>query len=359
MKNKSKILSIVGARPQFIKLSALSHLLRKEFEEIIVHTGQHYDNDMSEVFFLDLGINKPDYNLGVGSGSHGKQTGEMLTKLEEVMLKEKPNLVIIFGDTNSTLAGSLASSKLGIPTVHIEAGLRSHNRKMPEEINRVTADHLSDYLFAPNKEAKQNLVREGLGEKILVTGDIMVDSVLKNVEQASESSTVIGDLNLTGIEFYLLTLHRPYNVDDAKRLRFIFEELSKVEHQIVFPIHPRTKEKVSSASIDIPQNITVTKPLGYIDFLSLQKHAQKIITDSGGIQKEAYILEKPCITLRSETEWVETVKTGWNLLIDTSKDEPFADQVDAFEPAGAHKDLFGHNVGKVMFDEIRKILSTV
>lgn len=357
MKTNSKILSIVGARPQFIKLSALSHLLRQEFEEIIVHTGQHYDSNMSHVFFSDLGINPPDYNLKVGSGTHGKQTGDMLIKLEEVMLKEKPDMVIIFGDTNSTLAGSLAASKLGITTIHIEAGLRSYNRNMPEEINRVTADHLSDWLFAPNEEAKQNLIQEGLGAKTIITGDIMVDSVLKNVEQATQTSSIIKELKLSGKDFYLLTLHRPYNVDDPKRLKFIFGELSKIKQQVVFPIHPRTKEKVRDASIQIPENITVINPAGYKDFLALQSHARKIITDSGGIQKEAYILEKPCITLRSETEWVETVEAGWNLLIDTSKEEPFAKRIEDFIPSADHKDLFGHNVGEAMLTEIKNILA--
>lgn len=354
---KKKIISIVGARPQFIKLSALSKKIGEFHNEVVVHTGQHYDNNMSEVFFRDLGIHKPNYNLNVGSGNHGRQTGEMLIRIEEVLLKEEPELVIIFGDTNSTLAGVLAASKLGIKTVHVEAGLRSHNRRMPEEINRVSADHLSDYLFAPNEEAQENLKKEGLESKTVVTGDIMVDSVLENVEAAVKLSNILTDLDLSTEEYYLLTLHRPYNVDDSDTLTHIMDELSRVERKVVFPVHPRTKNKIEENKITISDNFILTKPLGYLDFLCLQKNAIKIITDSGGIQKEAYILERPCITLRSETEWVETVSEGWNLLIDTTQKEPFYKEIEMFNPPANHKDLFGSNVGDVMTVEINKILS--
>lgn len=351
-----KILSIVGARPQFIKLSALSKKLNEQFNEVIVHTGQHYDKNMSEVFFQELDITKPHYNLDIGSGRHGAQTGDMMKKIETVMEKEKPELVIIFGDTNSTLAGALVASKMGIKIIHIEAGLRSFNREMPEEINRVVADHVSDYLYAPNDEALNNLCNEGLSDKTIVTGDIMVDSVTENAIKASSKNEILDKLDLRNKNYYLATLHRPYNVDAPENLQLIFREFSKLSGPVVFPIHPRTRKVINKNNIEIPDTVNLIDPVGYIDFICLQQNSYKIITDSGGIQKEAYILKKPCITLRSETEWTETVASGWNLLINIGENLNFSSQIESFNPPSEHKPLFGLNVADKMLNHIQKII---
>ncbi|MEX2411841.1 MAG: UDP-N-acetylglucosamine 2-epimerase (non-hydrolyzing) [Candidatus Paceibacterota bacterium] len=351
-----KILSIVGARPQFIKLSALSKKINDHFNEVIVHTGQHYDENMSEVFFQELGISKPQYNLNIGSGYHGVQTGEMMKKLEEVLEKELPDLVIIFGDTNSTLAGALVASKMGIKIVHVEAGLRSFNRAMPEEINRVVADHVSDYLYAPNNVALNNLTKEGLAEKANVTGDIMVDSVTENAKKATERNGILDRLKVEDRKYYLATLHRPYNVDDPENLKLILKEFSHLTHPVIFPIHPRTRKVINENIIKVPDSVILIEPLGYIDFICLQQHSHKIITDSGGIQKEAYILKKPCITLRSETEWVETVISGWNLLINISESSNFSSLIESFCPPNRHEPLFGENVAEKMVTHIKQIL---
>lgn len=353
---KKKIVSIVGARPQFIKLSALSKELRKDFKEIIIHTGQHFDNNMSSIFFEELGISSPKYNLDVRSGRHGKQTAEMLIKIEECLIYEAPDLVVIFGDTNSTLAGVLASSKLSQKTLHIEAGLRSFNREMPEEINRITSDHLSDFLFVPTDLAMMNLKNEGLIEKSFLTGDIMVDSVLNNRDKAIDQSNVLKHLNLVDEDYYLATLHRPYNVDHNESLKNILKEFQKLDFKVVFPIHPRTKNNISKNEIAVGDNVLLTDPFGYFDFLTLMGSSKKIITDSGGIQKEAYILNKPCITLRSETEWVETVDSGWNLLIKDSSTTEFSSQVRDFIPNGIPKNIYGENVAKKMLETIKTII---
>lgn len=352
-----KIVSIVGARPQFVKLSPLSKKLSQYVEEIVIHTGQHYDENMSKVFFDELGIKKPDYNLEVGSGKHGVQTAEMMLKLEEILENEEPDLCIIFGDTNSTLAGALVASKLGVTTLHIEAGLRSFNRSMPEEINRIVADHLSDHLFAPNQISYDNLLKEGLHEKSVITGDIMVDSVLDNSSEASAKSLILDELGIVSSDYYLVTLHRPYNVDNIPRLKNIFIELSKLNKNIVFPVHPRTRKIISDSDLKISNRILLTDPVGYFDFLKLMQNSYKIITDSGGIQKEAYILKKPCITLRHETEWTETVTSGWNLLIDLNEDQFFADKIINFIPPNENKPLFGDNVSEKMLKEILVILN--
>ena len=309
-----RILSIVGARPQFIKLAPLSFYLAELHEEFIVHTGQHYDYAMSEKIFIDLGIRKPDIHLGVGSGSHALQTGEMMISLEKTMIEKNPDVVIVFGDTNSTLAGALAASKLNIPIIHIEAGLRSYNRSMPEEINRIVADHVSKYLFAPTQTAVDILKKEGLEENTFFTGDIMVDTMKNNLEIALQKSTVISDLKLENKEYNLLTLHRNYNVDTADILEHLLNQMGELEEKIIFPVHPRTK-KMLALSYSVPSNVQMIEPQGYLDFIALEHSSKRIITDSGGIQKEAYILRKPCITLRTETEWVETVEEKWNLLI--------------------------------------------
>lgn len=350
-----KIASIVGTRPQFIKLGPLSKKINSHFKEIIIHTGQHYDGNMSDIFLKDLKIPKPDYNLNVNRGNHGAQTGKMLIELEKVLQCEQPSLVIVFGDTNSTLAGSLVCSKQHIPIIHIEAGLRSFNKEMPEEINRIVADHASDFLFAPTITAMENLEREGIVEKAILTGDIMVDSLMENIGLAEQLSNILEIKGLISGEYYLMTLHRPYNVDAPGKLSKIFKKLSKLDSQIIFPVHPRTRKVINDNQLLIPENILLSDPVGYLDFIKLESSSMKIITDSGGIQKEAYILKKPCITLRPETEWIETVKEGWNILVDVDSDE-FINTIETFNPAHEQSDIFGENVAQKMFGKIQTIM---
>ncbi|MGN6298379.1 MAG: non-hydrolyzing UDP-N-acetylglucosamine 2-epimerase [Ginsengibacter sp.] len=348
-----KIFSIVGARPQFIKLAPLSSALVGRHEEIIVHTGQHYDYAMSEKIFIDLEIREPDIHLEINGIGPTAQITQMMLMLESAMLKFKPDLVIVFGDTNSTFAGATIAAKLNIPIVHIEAGLRSYNRSMPEEINRIVTDHVSQYLFAPTQTAVDILCKEGLGEKTSFTGDIMVDTMQNNLKIALKKSMVLKDLKLEGTKFNLLTLHRNYNVDDPKVLSHLLSEMSKLDEKIIFPVHPRTR-KMLTENYTPPDNILLTNPKGYVDFIVLENFANKIITDSGGIQKEAYILKKPCITLRSETEWVETVKEKWNLLINPS-DKGIASRIDSFKEPKTQKDVFGKNVTEKMIQIINDI----
>lgn len=350
-----KIVSIVGARPQFVKLGALSKHLRQFFNEVIVHTGQHYDPNLSDQFFADLNIPKPHHHLEVGSVGHATQTARMLEKLEPLLIAENPDLVIVFGDTNSTLAGALAAAKLHLPVLHIEAGLRSFNRSMPEEINRIVTDHIADYLFAPTQAAMDNLINEGLGRLSCLTGDIMADAILENVQKALHSSDVLNTHNLQEGRFCLLTLHRPANVDDFEQLRNLLDALGKVEMPIVWPIHPRAEKMLHQFHLQMPLNIRVISPLGYLDFIRMQAASKAILTDSGGIQKEAYILKKPCITLRTETEWVETVQSGWNRLL-SPLDPGFASVVHDFDFPDSHPDLFGQRVGQKMLQQIHQIL---
>jgi len=345
-----KVLSVVGARPQFIKLAPLSQEIQKYHQAIIVHTGQHFDEEMSKLFFQDLNITEPDYNLEISGGTHGEQTGKMIIEIEKVLMNEKPAVVIVFGDTNSTLAGSLASSKLNIPTIHIEAGLRSFNRTMPEEINRIVADHTSDFLFAPTDTAIKNLYNEGLKEKSFLTGDIMVDSLNMAYKLAKKKVTEFNQYS----NYYLLTLHRPYNVDNPTNLERILTNLGLLDKQILFPVHPRTRNIIKQYRITLSDNFKLLKPLGYIEFINLQFNAKKIITDSGGIQKEAYILKKPCITLRSETEWIETVESGWNLLLNPDSGEKMLQKIEEFEPPLSHPLLFGEKVSKKMVGVINE-----
>ena len=348
-----KIFSIVGARPQFIKLAPLSSGLKGLHEEIIVHTGQHYDYAMSEKIFSDLGIREPDIHLEITPGSQTSQITQMMLKLETEMEKHRPGLVIVFGDTNSTFAGAVIAAKLNIPILHIEAGLRSYNRSMPEEINRVVTDHLSKYLFAPTETAVKILKKEGLGNSTFLTGDIMVDTMKNNLKVALEKSTILSELNLQNTKYCLLTLHRNYNVDDTRILENLLAQLGETGEKIIFPVHPRTR-KMLSESFRIPKNIQLTDPQGYLDFITLENSATKIITDSGGIQKEAYILRKPCITLRTETEWVETVKEKWNLLVDP-KSKKIASKINSFKPPKKQEDIFGRNVTRKMIKIINDI----
>jgi len=348
-----KIISIVGARPQFIKLAPLSEKLFSDHQEIIVHTGQHYDFAMSHQIFSDLGIRNPDFHLGIGSGSHATQTGDMMKALEGVMIKENPGLVIVFGDTNTTLAGALAASKLNIPLVHVEAGLRSYNRAMPEEVNRVVTDHVSEYLFAPTETAARLLEGEGLREKTYVTGDIMVDTIRKNLPVAMEKSTIISDLDIEKMGYNLLTLHRNYNVDNPEILLNILNQLDDLGEIVIFPVHPRTRKMLDERDLHV-KNIILTEPLGYIDFIMVENFSKRIITDSGGIQKEAYILKRPCVTLRTETEWVETVKEKWNLLVDPS-DKSICDKILAFNTPEKQKNVFGEDVSEKMVAIINSI----
>jgi UDP-N-acetylglucosamine 2-epimerase len=313
-----KIVTIVGARPQFIKVAPVSRVIRKSFNEVLVNTGQHYDHNMAGVFFEELNIPKPDYDLGVGSGNHGKQTGQMLEKIEDVLLREEPDGVLVYGDTNSTLAGALAASKLHIPVFHIEAGLRSYNKHMPEELNRVLTDHVSTILFAPTEPAVENLKQENIVENVFNVGDVMFDAVKYNSEIADDKLD-LQRFDLRKKEYVLATIHRAENTDDRDRLKAIFESFNELDSTVLLPLHPRTEKKLKDFDLfhllENSQVIKTISPLSYLEMLFLEKNAHAIITDSGGVQKEAYFAKVPCFTLRDQTEWVETVKSGWNQLV--------------------------------------------
>jgi len=315
-----KVVTIVGARPQFIKAAALSRIIRNlpEINEILVHTGQHYDDNMSNVFFDELDLAQPNYNLGISGGKHGEQTGRMLISLEKLLITEAPDMVILYGDTNSTLAGTLAAVKLHIPIAHIEAGLRSFNKKMPEEINRILTDHCSDLLFTPTESGKKNLENEGINRnKIFHVGDVMYDSTLHYSRIAENKSKILNDLSLTRKEYILGTIHRAENTDNIDKLKQIFKVLETIAEEItlVLTLHPRTKKSLKALDFEFQSSaIKFIEPVGYLDMLMLEKHSNLIITDSGGVQKEAYFQKVPCITLRNETEWVELVENGWNVL---------------------------------------------
>jgi UDP-GlcNAc3NAcA epimerase len=337
-----KIISIIGARPQFIKCAPLSREVRKVHQEILVHTGQHYDRDMSDIFFEELNIPKPDYNLGIGSGKHGEQTGKMLTEIEKVLLKEKPDLMLIYGDTNSTLAGALAAVKLHIRVAHVEAGLRSFDRAMPEEINRILTDHASDLLFCPTQTAVNNLAKEGIIEGVHLVGDVMVDALEYNRKVSEEKSKIIEELGLEKGKYLVITVHRPGNTDNRENMSNIIEALRKSEKIVIFPLHPRTEKYLREYNMwdNMPANIRSIPPLGYLDMLRLLGSAGKIMTDSGGIQKEAYMLGVPCITLRQNTEWVETLEGGWNVLVGANKDK-IVNAVNSIIPVVAQRKVFG------------------
>jgi UDP-GlcNAc3NAcA epimerase len=336
-----KFVSIVGARPQFIKASPLSRELRPRHQEILVHTGQHYDREMSDIFFEELGMPAPDYHLGIGSGPHGAQTGAMLAAVESVIQKECPDAVIVYGDTNSTLAGALAAAKLHVPVAHVEAGLRSFNRRMPEEVNRVLADHLSTWLFTPSEVSKQQLGQEGIHQGVHVVGDIMADALRLHGESAAARSTVLTRHRLQAGTYYVATVHRADNTDDTNTLHRIFTALGSLDKPVIVPLHPRTEKRLAELGIVVGGDVRVLPPQGYLDMLALQRGAACVLTDSGGIQKEAYYLRVPCVTLRGETEWVETVATGWNILAGTDPERIVAAVARRFDSETPHPDLYG------------------
>jgi UDP-GlcNAc3NAcA epimerase len=335
-----KILTVIGARPQFIKAAAVSNVIRKEHQEILVHTGQHYDDNMSKVFFDELEIPKPDYNLEIGSGNHGHQTGSMLIKLEELYLQEKPDLVLVYGDTNSTLAGALCASKLLIPVAHVEAGLRSFNMNMPEEQNRILTDHLSKFLFVPTISAEKNLCNEGVTRGVYNVGDVMYDGILHFKEISNKKSSIMNKIQLSGEEFLLCTIHRAENTDNIERLGSIINALNDSGKKVILPLHPRTKKYIKDYGFKLSDNVEVIDPLGYLDMIQLEMHCKKIVTDSGGVQKEAFFMGKPCITLRDETEWIETVENGWNTIVGTNK-EKILDAILNFMPNRVQDNIFG------------------
>lgn len=311
-----KILTIVGARPQFIKAAVVSRALRAMgVAEVLVHTGQHYDQNMSDVFFSELEIPRPAYHLGIGGGSHGENTGRMIEAIEKVLVSEKPDWVLVYGDTDSTLAGAVAAVKLRIPVAHVEAGLRSFNRHMPEEINRVLTDHAASLLFAPTEAAVAHLAREGIaGASVQLVGDVMYDAALFYGNKAECASSILTRLSIAAKGFALATIHRAENTDDASRLAAIFSGFACFDGDIVLPLHPRTRSRVTALNIPVPKNVRLIDPVGYLDMVMLEKHASVIATDSGGVQKEAFFYGVPCVTLRDETEWTELVEAGWNRL---------------------------------------------
>jgi UDP-GlcNAc3NAcA epimerase len=317
-----KVVTVVGARPQFIKAAPVSRAIRKVGKEILVHTGQHYDQSMSDVFFKELNIPLPDYHLHVGSKSHGAQTGDMLAKVEEVLIKEQPDCVLVYGDTNSTLAGALAAAKLHIPVAHVEAGLRSFNRRMPEEINRVLTDHVSKWLFCPTKTAVHHLSKEGIADGVYLVGDVMLDAVNYNRQLAEKESKILEKWDLQPGKYILITLHRAENTDDPARLSEIVSAINELSLPAVLPLHPRTHGKLENANLTITNsNVLVIEPVGYLDMLQLEVNAHKILTDSGGVQKEAFFAQVPCITMRDETEWTETVELHTNVLVGANREK--------------------------------------
>jgi len=352
---RKKIMTILGARPQFIKYAPLSKLISRYFEELIVHTGQHYDIEMSEIFFSQLNLPTPDVNLEVGSHSHAVQTAHMMIKIEIVAKEYRPDVVLVFGDTNSTIAGALAISKLGILLGHVEAGLRSFNRHMPEEINRLLTDKLSQFLFCPSQTAVKNLNDEGIIDGVFDTGDVMYDALIGFVEIAEKKSDVLKRLELVPKEYFLATVHRAENTDNIDNLNNIFTALSQLDLPVIVPLHPRTRKILAASFImkSLNSNVRIIEPVGYLDNLILQKYARKILTDSGGMQKEAYFLQVPCITLREETEWVETVDLGVNTLVGANPTK-IVDAVLNFDPIFGEVQLYGNGNASEKIVEILK-----
>jgi UDP-N-acetylglucosamine 2-epimerase (non-hydrolysing) len=318
-----KLAIVVGARPNFIKIAPIMKAIDRHnarssgrpIEPLLMHTGQHYDFQMSQVFFQELAIPEPDIHLAIGSGPHGEQTGRAMIEIEKVLKEHRPDMVMVVGDVNSTLAGALVAAKMHIPVAHVEAGLRSFDRTMPEEINRVLTDHVCDLLFCPTRTAVENLRREDVTNGVHLTGDVMVDALM-SCRQAADRSEILERLDLASGQYLVATIHRAGNTDDKGNLQSILDALSASGERVVFPIHPRTRQAMARMAIERPaDNVSLIEPLGYVDFLKLVSHARKVLTDSGGLQKEAYILGVPCVTLRENTEWVETLESGWNTLV--------------------------------------------
>ena len=354
-----KIVTIIGARPQFIKAAAFSRVLCEKYDpvnpvkEILVHTGQHFDSNMSKVFFDELRIPEPDYNLGIHGGSHGDMTGKMIIEIEKVLFKETPDIVLVYGDTNSTLAGAISASKLNIPIVHVEAGLRSFNRVMPEEINRVMADHVSDLLFSPTKTASKNLQNEGIElGRICEVGDIMYDAALYYKKLAKKPDS----LKLEIEKFFLLTIHRAENTDNPAKLSAIIEACAKLPYHLICPIHPRTLQKLSALNITVPDNLMLIEPVSYLEMVWLEVSCEAVITDSGGVQKEAFFHHKPCLTLREETEWVELCDLGVNIL--TGPEDLYSSYIKMSSQSLEHlfeQTLYGYgNTAELILNEILK-----
>ena len=390
-----KIATIIGARPQFIKAASVNRAIAEynrltshssRFTEVIIHTGQYFDADMSDIFFKELDIPKPDYNSGINSASHGAMTGRMLEKIEEILIKEKPDRVLVYGDTNSTLAGALAAVKLHIPIAHVEAGLRSFNREMPEEHNRVLTDHCADILFCPTETAVNNLKTEGITSSakeltslsphqrprtVALVGDTMYDAVLQFSEIASQQSTILEKLGLKSKEYLLATVHRPYNTDIPENLQNILTAFLEINEPIIFPAHPRTRKLLNDLKLNTKQHIYSTQnskpntknlklisPLGYLDMLMLEKNARIILTDSGGMQKEAYFFGVPCVTMRTETEWVETVQAGWNVVVGADR-EKIINAVRSFKTGNLRPEFYGdgraaENIVKILCDNFSR-----
>lgn len=338
-----KIASIVGARPQFIKLAPLSREIRKKHREVLIDTGQHYDEELAGIFFSEFKIPKPDHSLGIGSAGHGEQTGKMLMALDKVLIAERPALAIVFGDTNSTLAGALAAAKLNIPVAHVEAGLRSYDRTMPEEVNRVLTDHLATLLFCPTQLARENLRREGITKGVRVVGDVMVDALEESRKAAEKHSRILDKLGLKKGEYQFMTVHRPANVDDKKNLEAILDAVGASGVPTIFAAHPRTMKCLEEYGLNrsIPKNIRFIKPVGHMDTVWLVANAARVTTDSGGLQKEAYLLGVPCITLRGATEWAETVDAGWNALVGADR-RRILEAISSFTPPKHRPKVFGH-----------------
>jgi UDP-GlcNAc3NAcA epimerase len=337
-----KLLTVIGARPQFIKAAAVSRVIaeRNDITEVIVHTGQHYDANMSDVFFQELDIPSPDYHLGIGGGTHGAMTGKQLEAIESVLLEERPDIVLVYGDTNSTLAGALAAVKLHIPVSHVEAGLRSFNRRMPEEINRILTDHASDMLFAPTETAMRNLAHEGIpAERTHLVGDVMYDACLYYSVRA-RAPDWFNALGVKEGEFVLATVHRAENTDDPARLAGILDGLGRCNRPVILPVHPRTVGRITDLSMTLSGSLHLMPPVGYLEMVWLEKHCALVATDSGGVQKEAYFHGKPCVTLRDETEWVELVDAGWNKLSGVDSNHIASLLGGAFHPDPS-TDLFG------------------
>ena len=356
-----KIVSVVGARPQFIKAAAVSRHIRKYLSEILVHTGQHYDENLSKIFFDDMDIPRPDYNLDVGSGSHGYQTGCIMENVEKVLMREKPAAVMVYGDTNTTLGSAIAAAKLTIPVFHVEAGLRSGNMKMPEEINRILTDKCSDLLFCPTENAVKNAAAEGITKGVYLTGDVMYDAALFFREKSGGCSKILDSLKLKPGSYILCTVHRAENTDNRDNMAEIVDALLEAPLPVVLPLHPRTKKMLNQyhliSKLKETKHIQIIDPVGYLDMIQLEINAKKIVTDSGGVQKEAYFYRVPCITLRNDTEWVETVEDRWNKLVGSNR-ERILEAIFHFSPDHSQNQFYGQgNSGEIISGFINDFLA--